>query len=408
MMNDVKLYLALPVLKEFANLPALVELLNQQTERNFRLVACVDHYEHWRKQAEFEETISDNEKSLEYLLSVDAFPVTIIDHALPGKGWSLKNGGVGWARKMAMDAIAKIARPEDIIVSIDADTYYPPNYLSEIKKIFNQDTKAVGLSIPYYHELVGNDTDKLILRYELYMRHYALNMLLIKNPYAFTAMGSAMAFPVWAYQKVGGITPVKSGEDFYFIQKLVKTGRLMNWCETVAYPSPRFSNRVLFGTGPALIKGNTGDWTSYPIYHPELFIAVATTFSNFGQLYIKDMETPMDEFLFSCFKVNDLWQPLRKNYRSMENFVRACINKVDGLRILQFLRQQQQLLEVSDAQVFAQTYQHDLSLILSENQIQVLAKSGFNSLTTDQLDFLRNRLFQKENSLRKEMQFNCL
>ena len=120
------------------------------------------------------------------------------------------------------------------------------------------------------------------------------------------------------------------------------------------------------------------------------------------------METPMDEFLFSCFKVNDLWQPLRKNYRSMENFVRACINKVDGLRILQFLRQQQQLLEVSDAQVFAQTYQHDLSLILSENQIQVLAKSGFNSLTTDQLDFLRNRLFQKENSLRKEMQFNCL
>lgn len=182
----------------------------------------------------------------------------------------------------------------------------------------------------------------------------------------------------------------------------------MNWCETVAYPSPRFSNRVLFGTGPALIKGNTGDWTSYPIYHPELFIAVATTFSNFGQLYIKDMETPMDEFLFSCFKVNDLWQPLRKNYRSMENFVRACINKVDGLRILQFLRQQQQLLEVSDAQVFAQTYQHDLSLILSENQIQVLAKSGFNSLTTDQLDFLRNRLFQKENSLRKEMQFNCL
>jgi hypothetical protein len=92
----------------------------------------------------------------------------------------------------------------------------------------------------------------------------------------------------------------------------------------------------------------------------------------------------------------------------MENFVRSCINKVDGLRILQFLRQQQQILEVSDAQVFAHTYQHELHLILSENQLRVLAKTGFDSLTTDQLDFLRNKLFQKENSLRKEMHFKCL
>ncbi len=408
MVNDVKLYLALPVLNEYGNLASLMGSLYGQEEQDFHLVVCINHYEHWRQQPEYAETIADNEKSMDFFGSFSGFPLTVIDRASVGNGWNPRNGGVGWARKMAMDAITKMAQPEDIIVSIDADTYYPPNYLSEIKKAFNQDTRAVGLAIPYYHELIGNDTDKLILRYELYMRHYALNMLRIKNPYAFTAMGSAMAFPVWAYLKAGGITPVKSGEDFYFMQKLVKMGRLMNWCETTAYPSPRFSNRVLFGTGPALIKGNTGDWTSYPIYHPELFNAVATTFSTFGQLYTEELDTPMDEFLFLCFKVNDLWQPLRKNYRSMENFVRACINKVDGLRILQFLRQQQQLLEVSDAQVLAHTYQHDLSLILSENKIQVLAKTGFDSLTTDQLDFIRNRLFQKENSLRKEMHFNCL
>ena len=117
----------------------------------------------------------------------------------------------------------------------------------------------LGLAIPYYHKLIGNPVnDRLILRYEIYMRHYLLNMLEIGNPYAFTAIGSAMAAKVSAYRKVGGLAPVKSGEDFYFIQKLKKNGKVGNWCETTAFPSSRFSNRVIFGTGRALIKGNAG------------------------------------------------------------------------------------------------------------------------------------------------------
>ncbi|MFA5420114.1 MAG: glycosyltransferase family A protein, partial [Bacteroidales bacterium] len=150
MRNDVKLYLALPVLKEFANLPALLESLNQQTERNFHLVDCVNHYEQWRKQAEYEETVSDNEKSLNYLLSVDAFSVTIIDRASPGNGWLPKKGGVGWARKVAMDVVEQQADASDIIISIDADTYYPPNYLAAIKATLLENTRAVGLAVPYY------------------------------------------------------------------------------------------------------------------------------------------------------------------------------------------------------------------------------------------------------------------
>jgi hypothetical protein len=81
----------------------------------------------------------------------------------------------------------------------------------------------LGIAIPYFHPLTGNNVnDRLILRYEIYMRHYLNNMLEIGNPYAFTAIGSAMAAKVSAYRKVGGLTPVKSGEDFYFIQKLKK------------------------------------------------------------------------------------------------------------------------------------------------------------------------------------------
>ena len=188
----------------------------------------------------------------------------------------------------------------------------------------------------------GVEKDTWLLRYEIYMRYFLLNMLRIKNPYAYTALGSAMAFPVWAYKKLGGLTPVMSGEDFYFLQKLRKSGNLGIWTNTIAYPSARFSDRVNFGTGPALIKGETGDWDSYPIYYYQLFDKVKETFDLFPTLFKRDVTTPMDEFLKKQFGSNEIWKPLRDNYKDEKNFVKACVAKVDGLRILQFLKLSQQ------------------------------------------------------------------
>jgi hypothetical protein len=233
-------------------------------------------------------------------------------------------------------------------------------------------------------------------------------MLRIRNPYAFTAVGSAMAFPVWAYRKAGGITPVNSGEDFYFMQKLVKIGKLINWCESVAFPSPRFSNRVVFGTGPALIKGSSGDWSSYPIYAPELFDRVADTYQCFTRLYPEDVPTPMDEFLFSCFKTRELWSPLRKNYRSTENFIQACINKVDGLRILQFLRQGQASIKTTDARVLVSSYPALFKSVLNDKQLEKLISDGLEIISIKELVLIRDGLFLQENSIKREMYFNSL
>lgn len=36
-----------------------------------------------------------------------------------------------------------------------------------------------------------------------------------------------------------------------------------------------------------------------------------------------------------------IWQPLRENARSRERFARACRDRIDGLRILQFLKFEQ-------------------------------------------------------------------
>lgn len=396
------IFLALPVLNEFENLPSLIECLKNQDCPNFELVACANQFDGWWNEPEKLVQCLNNQKSISFLRKVSGLKVHIIDNSSEGKGWPAKRGGVGWARKVAMDFISERANPEDIIISIDADTYYPPEFVGAVSERLINQGDLLGLAIPYYHPLTGKPVnDRLILRYEIYMRHYLLNMLEINNPFAFSAIGSAMAAKVSAYRKVGGLTPVKSGEDFYFIQKLKKTGKVGNWCETTAFPSSRFSDRVIFGTGPALIKGNTGDWASYPIYKKESFQQVKETFDLFPELFEKDVETPMDGYLQNQFKTEKIWEPLRLNYKDRPNFVKACNNKVDGLRILQFLRQEQFVKKPkSDEEILLE--------FLSKTELKPffhfteLKNFTFETAEINYLNEIRNALFDYETELRKK------
>ncbi|GMT45626.1 MAG: hypothetical protein IEMM0006_1458 [bacterium] len=338
-MKQPRIHIALPVLNESLQLPRFLQSLGGQKFLHFDMVACVNQYNDWWLDTTKRVQCEDNRKSFALLRQPQRFPVTILDKSLPGKGWQPKKGGVGRARKTIMDTIAADANDSDIIVSMDADTDYPPDYLAVIAEYFLKHPSHLGLTLPYYHVQTQNEeNNRLMIRYEMYMRYHALNMIRIGNPYCFTALGSAMAFPVWAYRRVGGLTPVLSGEDFYFLQKLVKSGVIGYFTSTTAYPSSRFSDRVNFGTGPALIKGRSGNWDSYPFFPSGLFDLVAETFHLFPLLFDHNVSTPMDDFLKETFKTANVWGPLRDNYKDRRNFVRACISKVDGLRILQFLK----------------------------------------------------------------------
>lgn len=397
-----KFHLALPALNELENLPALLNDLKQQSQKDFTLWVCVNHYEHWRGLPEKRDQISNNEKSLELLQSNKEIDIRAIDRASAGKGWPKKKGGVGWARKVIMDAIAKEADNNSLIVSIDADTSYPPNYLTAIENTFAKNPKIYGLAVPYYHSLSEHEeNNRLILRYEIYMRNYALNMLQINNPYAFSALGSAMAFPVWVYKKVGGLTPVASGEDFYFLQKLIKNGSVFFWTDTVAKPSPRLSGRVIFGTGPALIKGKKGDWNSYPIYNHLLFQDVQKTFEAFPILFEKDVPTPMDEFLHEQFKEENIWLPLRKNFKDKKNFIRACINKVDGLRILQYLRKKQESIILDNNSNLIDFFFYFYSDAMDDSFKKHLKDFDFDGSALCFIDLVRDFMFEQESELRK-------
>ncbi len=402
MISEPTIYVALPVLNESDNIVKLIDCLSLQSYSNFKLIVCVNQYDSWWGILDKVAQCEDNVVSLKLLKSVKYIYIEILDHSTKGLGWSDKKGGVGWARKTIMDYIASKANKNDIIVSIDADTYYPTDYLQSIVDFFNENKDVCGLAVPYYHNLNNDDTDRLILRYEIYMRYYLLNMMRINNPYDYTALGSAMAFPVWAYIKVGGLTPVASGEDFYFLQKLVKHSKIGVWSNSVAYPSPRYSNRVLFGTGPALIKGQSGDWSSYPHYHYSLFDKVGETYNIFGELFKNaELTTPLDEFLKSQTNTNNIWSPLLSNYKDQKNFILACANKVNGLRILQYLRKQHENVELCDEDIiynYLLTYYNDE---IDDKLLNDVKNMNYQESSIEMLNELRDFLFHKEMELRK-------
>jgi hypothetical protein len=353
-----RIHIALPIVNELDYLPGLMESLLSQDYQDFHVFACVNQPDQWWDDREQVHKCLNNQETISYLRGFKDIQMHIIDRSSRGQGWKGKDHGVGWARKTLMDAIDQQADKNDLIVSLDADTVFKPGYFNSIVDSFNSHTEAVAMAVPYYHPLVDEEeANKAMLRYEIYMRNYNIQLMRIKSPYAFTALGSAMVVPVWAYRAIGGMTPKKSGEDFYFLQKLKKYGNLLVWNNERVYPGTRFSDRVFFGTGPAMIRGRAGDWSSYPVYHQSFFNDIKNTYHQFHRLY-EDPETPtpLDEFMEQVFGSGNPWKRIINNCRSREQFIRACHQKLDGLRILQYLKSSQAESGMRDDDCLQQNY----------------------------------------------------
>ena len=336
--------IALPVMAELENVPKLLELLRHQTFRDFDLYVCVNQPEDGWEFSDSDrrrQVCVENQEVLRILKGVQDFPVIVLDKSSRGHGWQGSRHGVGWARKLLFESISAHCADDELVVSMDADIMFSDDYLLCLLQMVCRYPQAEALCLPYYHPLSGMTAmQRSLLRYECYMRYYLIQMLRIGNPYAFTAIGSAMAFPLWAYRRVGGITPLQGGEDFYLMQKFAKTGTILLPAEQslCVFPQGRKSFRVPFGTGPAVAMGVEELSVRYPFYSAQAFDEVRDTFAMFPALYEFDVETPMSKFLCSQLKVSDLWGALRRNFKRQDLFVRACRERIDGLRILQYLR----------------------------------------------------------------------
>ena len=391
------IYVTIPVLNEPEGLSRLLECARVQTYRSFKLVVCVNQPELWWNDPAKRVICESNAASLKLLKKWKDYPVEVIDHSSKGCGWEGKRHGVGYARKAAMDLVVKMAGPDDLILSLDADTTFSENYFLSIATAFSRNPEAVAMSVPYYHHRPQDKAAyRAVLRYEIYMRYYLLNMLRIGNPYAFSALGSAMACPVWAYKAVGGMSPKLSGEDFYFLQKLRKYGPVMLWNDEPVFPEARFSDRVYFGTGPAMIKGEGGDWSSYPIYSLHSFNEILETNLLFPLFFLKTLKTKVTRFMSEVFAEKDPWKPLRENHSKIENFQRACHEKMDGLRILQYLKAENEKQTSTDESRLFEWFDR----YYSRTEIRGLKinskKFSFENASIEELERIRTFLFVKE------------
>jgi hypothetical protein len=269
---------------------------------------------------------------------------------------------------------------------------------------FSTDPSLNALAVPYYHPLVPDDEIqcRAMLRYEIYMRNYAINLLKINSPYGFTALGSAIVMRAKALAKIGNITPFQSGEDFYLVQKFCKMGGLRLFNTECVYPAGRYSDRVPFGTGPAMRMGSKGIWDSYPIYHHDVFNPIKETYEHLEDLYVGNISGLDNEFLSFLQKEpenKDIWKDIRRNVSDFPHFVKAFHQKADGLRILQFVRikhlhnpikQEIALTENMHAWMFEKCPEWHRSLW------------DFQQCSIRQLDMLRDILFEEEQILREK------
>jgi glycosyltransferase involved in cell wall biosynthesis len=391
-------HIAIPAMNEKEYLPSTLHcIVKQRCEANIRIYICINQPESWWENADKRSICENNQQTVKLLENCHGLDITLIDKSSKGHGWEDKKQGVGCARQSLTDYILSVAADSDILVNMDADTVFEPDYCQSILDNFNKHKTVAGLAVPYYHHLTGSEVeDRAILRYEIYTRNYSLNLLRIGSPYAYTALGSAIACTVKSCRAVGGFDSYTSGEDFYFLQKLCKYGTILRYNKCKVYPSARYSFRVPFGTGLAIYKGSAGDWKSYPVFHHSGFDIIKDTYDQISVLFSQDCHNEFIDFLEFVFSSTDLWSSLRKNYKTLSAFTRAFHNKVDGLRIFQFLRNyQRNIIRRSDenclTDFFKQYYPHQYSYFFQEKDL-----FSFATTSVQKLNELRDFLMHEE------------
>jgi hypothetical protein len=195
-------------------------------------------------------------------------------------------GGVGQARKIGADLATGLFHCKKIISPwihcTDGDVRLPDTYLACSNGLQASPKSYAALVYPYHHcEGHGGGVEKDVVLatqlYELSLRYYVAGMKFANSPYAFHTIGSTMAVHAKHYARVRGFPKRAAGEDFYLLNKLAKTGAILELaaspqCKPIQIEARR-SDRVPFGTGAAVNKITTlaTPVADYQFYNPAVF-----------------------------------------------------------------------------------------------------------------------------------------
>ncbi len=341
----------IPALAESRSLVATLASLAQNPAdllSRFLILVVVNH----RQDAPLSDKV-DNQQTLQILAaknpSFDTLRLAWVDAASAGLELPTRTGGVGLARKIGLDLTLPFldyGESSPLLISLDADTLVRPDYLPALTQHF-QEAKASAAVIPFCHQQGGSDDEEnAIQRYELFLRAYVLGLSRSHSPYAFHTVGSTMAFTAAAYVRAGGMNTRVAGEDFYFLQHLVKTGRVDQLRGTVVYPSARVSSRVPFGTGRSMLRLLAREEGVALSYQTECFQILA----DWLNLIVQNTHTSEEEIWTESRRISlhladfldriqfpGVWHRLQKNFRTPATLLAGFHGWFDGLKTLKLI-----------------------------------------------------------------------
>ena len=206
--------------------------------------------------------------------------ITVLDACSKGYELSGKEG-VGTARRIGMDYALK--NGADVIACMDADTLVSSEYICALHDFRLQCADALlcgklppaGAITGFTHQKApDSDIQKAIDSYEFFIKEHGARLFKTKTPFYPYALGPSIVCSAWGYAASGGMPKLLSGEDFYFLQSLIKlniqhagtagqstaaaAGQndaphfVFPELNCTVHPQARLSQRTLFGTGQKL------------------------------------------------------------------------------------------------------------------------------------------------------------
>jgi len=300
--------------------------------------------------------LADNRETLKALQRLvdsgdDDLRVAYINASSPGLEMPDRSAGVGLARKIGMDLALGVFdygnnRPK-LIFCLDADTLVEETYLSVVRESFEKEKITAAVLSFAHQEAEGAGEQAAICCYELFLRYYVLGLHWAGSPYAFHSIGSTMVCTAEAYAAVRGMNKRRAGEDFYFLDKLAKTGTMGRITGTTVHPSPRASGRVPFGTGKRIIRFTGGGENEYTLYDPRSFAVLRDWLGYMESVSDTDPETilarageihPSLEGFLRTRRFGEAWPRLVENSGD-EAHLRAHFSRwFDGFETFKLIR----------------------------------------------------------------------
>ena len=321
----------------------------------------------------------------------DSNDIVLVDRN--SKGLQLPaESGVGLARKIGCDIALKYFTEGNIkypwIFSTDADVILPVNYFSQFQNGLSIFSAVV---LDFQHVSDEQHLNSIQYLYDFKLRYYHAGIMYAGTAYDYIPLGSTLIVSMECYGQVRGFPKKNAGEDFYLLNKLAKI-KPIKYCleDSTVKITSRISDRVPFGTGPALAKINAlNNINEYTYYSPQCFIFLQKWLCFLKNMWCDDklqIIAPADEklsalFLFlNCEKVFLKCSAQIKSKSHWQKFIHQWFDAFKTLKTVHFFDKKftrLNYLQLLNEDSFAKVSSLKLKKMITRHDKD---KSCFNSL----------------------------